>query len=190
LEKRLARVEARLSARTKPPEVNAAAVWERLLSVMGRGDPGAVRRALEGLPTWQALIPTMDPQHVAIVLDVFAGEDWVRERTGRSNLALTVYHVLSRVWDGPLALPKAVADVYLNDPDTLPIHKCEACGYRIPTHIGSGAEQREVYFAECPLCGGRIHWELMLAHDSPVGPDGYPLRAPATAEGQGVQPVD
>jgi hypothetical protein len=56
-----------------------------------------------------------------------------------------------------------------------PIHCCEACQYRIPTHIGSGAEHREAYFVECPLCGGRIHWELMRLSNSPVGPDGYPL---------------
>ena len=111
---------------------------------------------------------------------LFATEDWVRERTGRCILALTVYHALSRVWDGPLALPRAVAQVYLDDPDTLPIHRCEACGYRIPTYAGPGSEQREVYFTECPLCGGRIRWELMRMSASPVGPDGYPLRNPGT----------
>jgi hypothetical protein len=60
----------------------------------------------------------------------------------------------------------------------LPIHKCEACRYRIPTYIGPGSGQREVYFTKCPLCGGRIGWELMRLSDSPIGPDGYPLPTP------------
>jgi hypothetical protein len=169
---RLDKLEARL--RLKTPRSLGPVVWERLLRVMGSGDPGAARHALEDLPTWRPLIPTMDAEHVAIVLDVFASEDWVRSRTGRCNLALTVYHALSRVWDGPLALPKAVADVYLSDPETLPIHRCEKCGYRIPTYAGPGSEQREAYFTKCPLCGGRIRWELMRLSDSPIGPDGYP----------------
>ena len=150
---------------------------------MYSGDPGAVCRSIEDLPTWQALIPTMDPAHVAIVLDVFASEDWVREQTGRCNLARTVYHLLAGDQAGPLALPKLVAEVCLNDPDTLPIHKCEACGYRIPTYIGPRAEQREVYFTECPLCGGRIRWELIRMYDSPIGPDGYPLHPKALRDG-------
>jgi len=176
--RRLDAVERRLGASRDPREVDTRVVWERLLPVMGMGDSDAVRHALEDLPAWKVLIPTMDPEHVTIVLDTFANDDWVCTGTGRSNLALTVYHALSRVWDGPLALPKAVAAVYLSDPDTLPIHGCEACHYRIPTYIGSGAEQREVSFVECPLCGGRIRWELMRLSDSPVGPDGYPLHSP------------
>jgi hypothetical protein len=119
--------------------------------------------------------PDHGREHVAIVLDVFANEDWVREQTGRCNLARIVDHTLAREWDGPLALPKAVADLYLRDPDILPIHSCGACHYRIPKYIGSGGEQREVYFTECPLCGGRIRWELMRQSDSPIGPDGYPF---------------
>src|ERR1700730_766954 len=82
LGRRLDKLEARL--RPKTPRSLSPVVWERLLRVMGSGDPGAVRHALEDLPTWQALIPTMNAEHVAIVLDVFASEDWVRERTGRS----------------------------------------------------------------------------------------------------------
>jgi hypothetical protein len=120
----------------------------------------------------------MDVEHVAIVLDVFASEDWLRERTGGCNLARAAYDLLERHRDGPLALPKVVAEVCLNDPDTLPIHKCEAGGYRIPTYIGPGSEQREVHFTKCPLCGGRIRWELMRLSDSPIGPDGYPLPTP------------
>jgi len=170
---RLDKVEARLNPGI--PRPLGPALRERLLGVMGSGDPAAVRRAVEDLPTWQALFPTMDPEHVAIVLDVFASGNWPRERTGRCNLARIVYHILAQEWGGPLALPRVVADLYLNDPDTLPIHNCAACRYRIPTYAGSGCEKREVYFAECPLCGGRIRWELIRMSDSPIGPDGYPL---------------
>jgi len=49
----------------------------------------------------------------------------------------------------------AVTGVYLADPDTLPIHRCEKCGYPIPTHIGSGAEKCAAYFSKCPLSAGR-----------------------------------
>jgi hypothetical protein len=157
--------------------VDTRIVWERLLRVMGRGDHGAVRQALEDLPTWKKLIPTMDPAHVDIVIDTWASGDWIRTPgTGRGNLALHMYHALSGVWHGPLALPKAVAEIYLHDPSALPIHECERCDYLIPTYRGPGSEQREVYFVECPVCGGRIRWKLFWLHDSPVGPDGYPLK--------------
>jgi hypothetical protein len=173
--RRLKKVEERFLPRQQ--RLSTSVVWERLLTVMGRGDPEPVRRALQDLPTWDLLIPTMHPEHLAIVLDTFANDDWVRTQTGRSSLALAVYHALGGVWSGPVAIPKAVGEVYLNDAEALPIHSCEACGYRIPTYIGPGAEQREVSFVECPLCGGRIRWELMRLSDSPVGPDGYPLHA-------------
>ena len=92
--------------------------------------------------------------------------------------------------DDRLALPRTVAAVYLADPETLPIHRCEKCGYPIPTYAGLGSGQREVYFTECPLCAGRIRWKLMRMSDSPVGPDGYPLRTSLTVARWGVQPLD
>src|SRR5689334_21787163 len=55
----------------------------------------------------------MAPEHVAVVLQTFATEDWVSGRTGPCTLARVVSHALARKWGGPLALPADVAEVYL-----------------------------------------------------------------------------
>lgn len=46
--------------------------------------------------------------------------------------------------DRPLALPKLVADIYLNDPLAFPARECSVCFYRFP-----------VDFEICPLCGSK-----------------------------------
>jgi hypothetical protein len=46
------------------------------------------------------------------------------------------------------AMPPEVAEVYMANPDALPLHDCEDCGYKLP----------HGYFESCPLCGGRIGW--------------------------------
>src|SRR5579864_2891037 len=82
----------------------------------------------------------MIPTHIALVLRTFPTEDWVSGRTGPCTLARIVAHALAREWGGPLALPAEVAEVYLREPETLPLHTCTNCGYRTPTFVGRGYE--------------------------------------------------
>ena len=59
-----------------------------------------------------------------------------------------------------LAMPPAVAEVYLTDPAAMPLHDCADCGFRIPVTPGEykGKPARR-HFEACPLCGGRIGYE-------------------------------
>lgn len=170
---RLSKMETRLLP--KPPVVDGRYVWARLAPLMKCGDSDAVRRALDTVPTWGELAPTMAPEHVAVVLRTFVTEDWVRGRTGPCTLARVVSHALAREWGGPLALPAEVAEVYLREPETLPLHTCTSCGYRTPTFVGHGYDKHPAYFSRCPLCAGRVRWCLLATSESPVGPDGLVL---------------
>lgn len=181
LVRRISALERRRVPAREPLAADGSVVWARLVRVMGRGDPEAVGHALEDLPAWNELRSTMDPEHVANVLHTFASidcNDWGSEQTGRWNLARTVYFALAREWGGPLALPAVVAEIYLRDPETRPIHNCETCGYRIPTYVGPGYEEREAYFVRCQLCDGRIRWRWIRLRTSPVDARGYATAGP------------
>ena len=62
---------------------------------------------------------------------------------------------------GPLALPPAVAEVYLSEPEARYLyHRCEDCAYAVPAiwqypgqHPVDSPRWR-VFFPRCPLCGG------------------------------------
>jgi hypothetical protein len=97
-----------------------------------------------------------------------------RERRGAAEQALQNTRgsgaglrewVSAIAWRGALC-PEVVCveliDVYLKDPEALPLHDCEDCGLPIPIRPnrqhGFEAEPEQVYFEHCPACGGRTGW--------------------------------
>jgi len=64
------------------------------------------------------------------------------------------------VWERsrlPASLPSELVQVYLDDPEALPLYDCADCGLAIPVRPDPQAEDGEaanVYFPECPCCGG------------------------------------
>ena len=58
----------------------------------------------------------------------------------------------------PKVIPNEVLNVYLTDPEALPLHDCADCGLSVPVRpnrlYGSEGEAEECYFSECPACGG------------------------------------
>jgi hypothetical protein len=84
-------------------------------------------------------------------------------RTWISNIA----------WRGgrlPEMVPEALVQVYLSDPEAIPLHDCETCGIAIPVRPnrlhGLEGEPEQVYFAACPACGGRTGWFLYWARQA------------------------
>jgi|GEM_PF-3360990 len=64
----------------------------------------------------------------------------------------------------PEQIPAAVIEVYLLDPEAMPLHDCERCGLAIPVRpsrlYGDDGDPEQVYFPACPACGGRTGWYL------------------------------
>src|SRR4051812_28046908 len=57
----------------------------------------------------------------------------------------------------PRSLPAVLIEVYLNDPEALPLHDCARCGLTVPirpSRFAYDAEPQRVYFPECPVCTG------------------------------------
>ncbi len=157
LRRRLERLE-QLERQKEPRRKN---LWDRLWPLIGSNNQQAVRQALESHPAWRQLAMTMDPADIASVIDVFATTDWPGKRTGRTALAQHVYRLLEHFdWNpGPLALPREVAQIYLDDPDALDVAECALCGFRVPTRTRSPGYGK-AYFDVCPLCGGSIRGEF------------------------------
>jgi hypothetical protein len=59
----------------------------------------------------------------------------------------------------PERIPAAVVDVYVHDPEAVPLHDCEQCGMAVPVRPnrvhGMESEPEQEYFPVCPICGGR-----------------------------------
>lgn len=59
----------------------------------------------------------------------------------------------------PTLIPREVLQVYLSDPEALPLHDCADCGLSVPVRpnrlYGSEADPEQEYFPICPACGGQ-----------------------------------
>jgi len=59
----------------------------------------------------------------------------------------------------PRALPPALIDVYLTDPEAAPLNDCSRCGLVVPVRAdrrtGPEGEAAHEYFPTCPHCGGQ-----------------------------------
>jgi len=64
----------------------------------------------------------------------------------------------------PAKVPAEVIDVYLSDPDVIPLHDCCCCGLAVPVRPnklqGSAGEPEKVYFPLCPSCNSPTGWFL------------------------------
>lgn len=119
----------------------------------GRPDDAEIERRWRDAA--QRLVATMDPEHVAIV-----------EHDADSPLTREVVMMLAAAsgmdWPYepryPLAMPGAVARVWLEDPDAGPHDACLDCRYPLPAQSsvtpGTCAPRPAVsYFTSCPVCG-------------------------------------
>jgi hypothetical protein len=75
----------------------------------------------------------------------------------------------------PHAIPPALAQAYLAEPEASPLHDCEDCGLDIPIvacrDYGGKVEPARTLFASCPACGGRVgYYAFHLKHGHPPGP--------------------
>ena len=109
------------------------------------------------------LLATMDQKHARIVVNEVTSlhEPSIEGGTRFGDLTVAaIQYVEGHIQEGlPLALPPAVAQVYLNDPNSIAIHDCEDCGYEVPIGCAlsntSPPKPVRSYFERCPLCGGK-----------------------------------
>ena len=111
---------------------------------------------------WAIMQGSMSEEHARLVVEAYAaGWQYVTSagyRMPAANLlrrCLEALHRSDQHWpdsairpEVALAMPPEVAEVYLQHQHALPLHDCEACGYRVP----------HGFFEQCPLCGGRVGW--------------------------------
>jgi hypothetical protein len=108
-----------------------------------------------------------------VILRVNAAEAARAERrqpedAGGARLAAAVRELLIAAEYGlanfKLAMPPAVAEVYLTEPDSHPFEQCRDCGLVLPLGIefwiGGQHHPLEHWFEACPLCGGSVgRWD-------------------------------
>ena len=146
LEKRMARLETvfRPVLKRPPTEADLAFTW-----ALGK------------------LLETMDQKHARIVQDEVASLRDPTKTPGARFSDLTVAaieYVEGHIQNGlPLALPPAVAQVYLDEPGLVAIHDCEDCGYEVPIGYAelhaNPPKPARIYFDRCPLCGGKTGYD-------------------------------
>jgi len=58
----------------------------------------------------------------------------------------------------PESIPPELIQVYIDDPEAVPLHDCAKCGLAVPVRPDrqreEAGEPELVYFATCPQCGG------------------------------------
>ena len=57
----------------------------------------------------------------------------------------------------PMSFPPNLVQVYLDDPEAVPLHDCARCGLAVPVCAGWDGYEGEparVYFPTCPCCDG------------------------------------
>jgi hypothetical protein len=93
-----------------------------------------------------------------------------REQSSQlSKFTLLILHALDlpfgredreRMADRP-ALPAEVRRVFLDDAEAVPSHDCAECGVFLPVRPGQqGGPEPVIYYTACPLCGGRVGYDL------------------------------
>jgi hypothetical protein len=87
---------------------------------------------------------------------------------GGSGLREWVSAIAFRGAITPSTIPDTVIEVYLGDPEAVPLYDCESCGLAIPVRpsrlYGLDGDPDEVYFRNCPLCGARTGLYLHFTH--------------------------
>lgn len=148
LVRRLAALEARLVA-ASPEDAARAEAFRRAFS---------------------ALIETMAPEHVALLVDGLRARVQMLPHVGDGarHLATCALRLVDQHLDAEcppfrLALPAAVADVLLKHPPVWLFDRCTACRLGLPfsaEYWRGGTPMVRVpavhYFERCPECGGAI----------------------------------
>jgi hypothetical protein len=102
--------------------------------------------------TRDRFLAAVDPKQRATVAGL------LRQRH-RGGLGLRMWLRTLVTQDRPLpeSLPTELVQVYLDDPEAVPLYDCASCGLAVPVlpgWRGYEGEPERVYFLECPCCGG------------------------------------
>jgi hypothetical protein len=156
---RMARLETALA-----PEAATAAEAERA-AAWAAWEAQQARRAMVA----RELGATMHPDHIARVRDHWTGTRDAQSDPGGAWLATIVESMLYWAaaphlyeWDRRLALPAAVAEVYLATPGVWPAARCGACQLPMPWRQMAPGDRYwleasgPLFFERCPDCGGPV----------------------------------
>jgi hypothetical protein len=112
--------------------------------------------------TWALVLAVFPEDLRPRILDVLKSNrgDVHSKHLALSRLFWLIYH---GEWQ-PTPFPRALAEVYLDDPKALAWSKCQACGLPLPRRWGFWVEagtggwwQAPLrYFDRCPACGGEV----------------------------------
>jgi hypothetical protein len=142
-------------------------------------------------PAWIALatelLATMDPDHIRQVVEAqHAHERGEKPEPGAAHLLRVVRNLITSTYrqevefgkarNFRLALPPAVAAVFLREPAAWPDDQCAECGLLLPHEWhrtpATGAVRKVRHFERCPDCGGRVRmygrvpgWEPRAVRD-------------------------
>lgn len=114
------------------------------------------------------VVRTAPDRHWREARDRFLAAVTLRQRPAVADLLRHPHHggLGLRMWLRALAtqgrtlppsLPPELVQVYLDDPEAVPLHDCACCGLPVPVRPGWGSYEGEparVYFPNCPACGG------------------------------------
>jgi hypothetical protein len=108
-------------------------------------------------PAWEAVkdefLRAVPPRQRAQVAEL------LHESDSRGRGLRTWLRVLAANEQRPAdRFPAALVQVYLDDDEAMPLHDCAVCGVAIPVRpdwYSFDGEPQQVYFPECPCCGGR-----------------------------------
>lgn len=127
---------------------------------------------------YQQLLSAVPPEHAACVQRLL-------ESLHNGGCGLREW-VNAIAWRGavcPPVIPSVLIEVYISDPEAVPLHDCEACGLAVPVRPnrlrGLEAEPEQIYFPSCPSCGGRTGWYLYWSTQSGHDPIASALRRKA-----------
>jgi hypothetical protein len=127
-----------------------------------------------------ALSQTMAAEHIERVNARWAHAADAQRDPGGAHLATVVTTLLSHAdtdrWGARLALPPAVAAVYLGHPGVWYAGQCVACRLPLPWRQRQAGDRRQaepsgpLYFPACPDCGGAVaEWRSLPLADGGHG---------------------
>lgn len=88
-------------------------------------------------------------------------------RQGGRGLRLWLQIIATQNKPLPDSLPWKLVQVYLDEPEALPLHECSGCGVAIPVRAISPVvdeEPAETFFPACPCCGSTTGYYASWNH--------------------------
>lgn len=81
---------------------------------------------------------------------------------GGAGLRMWITAIVSQGAPIPEEVPIEVIDVYLKDPEALPLYACQSCQLRVPVRPSRRGmlddEPEYVYWSRCPCCNAITGW--------------------------------